>query len=135
MVATQKVESENEDTQEKVRARVTMITDPGEGTAKLGKQIAKLMTALTQNGQDSGPSSAPGSPQEHGCWCGHSGRGTPSHLNSHYGRGGLGQMTLAYSLPTDHGVEGIGSWSNGSTCLPTATWTWERHLSSSTKLS
>ena len=37
MVAAQKVESENEETQEKVRARATLTTDPGEGKAELGQ--------------------------------------------------------------------------------------------------
>ena len=43
-----------------------MTTDPGEGMAELSQQIAKLMATLTQTRQSSGPSSAPGSPWEHG---------------------------------------------------------------------
>ena len=45
--------------------------------AKLGQQIAKLMAALTETRQSSGPTSAPGSPWECGCGCGQSRRGTP----------------------------------------------------------
>ena len=56
----------NEETQDKVRARATVTTDPGGGMTKLGQQIAKLMATLTQIRQDSGPSSVPGSPSEWG---------------------------------------------------------------------
>ena len=66
MVATQKVESKNEETWEKVRARAAMTTDLGKEMAELGQQIAKLMTTLIQTRQDSGPSSALGSPQQCG---------------------------------------------------------------------
>ena len=44
-----------------------VATDTGEGMAKLGQQIVIIMATLTQTRQGSGPSSAPGSPQE----CGH----------------------------------------------------------------
>ena len=47
MVAAYKAESENEETQEKVRARAMVTTDPGEETTKLGQQIATLMATLT----------------------------------------------------------------------------------------
>ena len=67
MVTTWKAKSENEETWETVKARAVVTTDPGEGSAELRQQIAKLMTTLTQNRQGSGPSSAPGSPWEHGC--------------------------------------------------------------------
>ena len=77
MVATRKAKSENEETQERVRARAVVTTDPGEGTAKLGQQIAKLMAALTQIGQGSSHSSAPASLQECGHGWGCSGRGIP----------------------------------------------------------
>ena len=76
MVAARKAESENEETQEKVRARAAVTSNPGEGTAELGQQIAKLMAALTQTGQGSSPSSAPGSPWEHDHGWGHHGRST-----------------------------------------------------------
>ena len=81
MVATQKVESKNEETQERVRARAMVTTDLGEGTANPSQQIAKLMATLTQTRQGSGHSSAPPSCWKHGCGQGQSGRGTPSHLN------------------------------------------------------
>ena len=51
MVAACKVESENKETQEKVKARAAMTTDPGEGTTELGHQIAKLMATLARAGQ------------------------------------------------------------------------------------
>ena len=74
MVAAQMAESESEETQERVRAKAIVTTKPGEGMNKLGQQIAQLMTALTQTRQGSSPISEPGSPQECGCRCGHSGR-------------------------------------------------------------
>ena len=64
MVATQKVESKNEETWEKVRSRDAVTTDTGEEMDELGQQVAKLMATLTQTGQGSGPTSAPASPQE-----------------------------------------------------------------------
>ena len=62
MVATWKTESENEETQENVRPRATVATNLGEGMAKVGQQVAKLMVSLTQTRQGSSPSNAPGSP-------------------------------------------------------------------------
>ena len=62
MVGTHKAESENEEIQDKVRARAVVMTGPGEGTAKLGQHIAKLMAILTQARQGNGPSSVPSSP-------------------------------------------------------------------------
>ena len=59
MVMAHKTESENEEIQDKVRARATVATDQGEGTAALGQQMAKLMTALTKAGQGNNPSSSP----------------------------------------------------------------------------
>ena len=47
MVTAWKADSENEGIWDKVRARATVTTDPGEGTAELGQQIAKLMATLT----------------------------------------------------------------------------------------
>ena len=93
-----------------MRAKAVLSTNPGEGMAELSQQIGKLVATLTQTGQDSGPSNAPGGPQE--CWHGQkcSGRSTPSHPNSHNGRGGPDQMTPAHSLPKELGVEGTGSW-------------------------
>ena len=65
MVATCKAESENEDAHDKVRARASVTTDPGEGTMELGHQIAKLM-ALTRAGQGNSLASAPNSPRQRG---------------------------------------------------------------------
>ena len=110
MVATWKVESESEETWGKVRVQDVVTTHLGEETAELGQQIAKFMATLTQTGQSSGPSSAPGSPWEHGHQWGHSGRSTPSCPNSHNGRGGPGQTTVACSLPRENGVEGTEGW-------------------------
>ena len=96
-----------------------VTTNPWEGTAKQGEQIAKLMATLTQNRQGSSHCSAPGSPQECGHGWGHSGRGTPSCTNSHNSRGGPSQFTPACSLPTEWGVEGKGSWgSDQGNCRP-----------------
>ena len=67
MVAAHKVERENEETWGKVRDRAVVTTTTGEGMAELSQQIAKLMAALTKNGQGSSPSSTPGSPQECSC--------------------------------------------------------------------
>ena len=103
MVATWKVESEDEETREKVMVRATVTIDPVEGIAELSKQIDKLMAAMTQTGQGNSPSSTPSSPQEHGCGLGHSGRSTPSYSNSCNGRDGPGQMTPAHSLPWSGG--------------------------------
>ena len=108
LVTTRMVESENEETQEKVRAAVT--SNLGEGMAELSQQIAKFMVALTQTGQGSSPSITPGSPSEFGHRWGQGGRSTPSHPNSYNGRGGPGQTTQAHSLPMEWGVEGMGRW-------------------------
>ena len=64
MIAACKVESENEEAHDKVRARSAMTTDPVEGTTELGNQIAKLMGALTRGGQGNSPSSTPNSPRQ-----------------------------------------------------------------------
>ena len=64
IIATCKAENESEEIWDNVRVRAMVMTDPGEGTAELGQQIAKLMAALTQAGQGNGPSSAPGSPRK-----------------------------------------------------------------------
>ena len=61
MVTTHKAESDNEGILDKLRARATVATDPGDGMAELGQQIAKLMPALTKAGQGNNPSSAPSS--------------------------------------------------------------------------
>ena len=55
MVTTHKAESENEEIWDKVRARVMVATDLGEGTAELRQWIAKLMVTLTKAGQGNNP--------------------------------------------------------------------------------
>ena len=70
MVAVHKAESENEEIQDKVKARAAVATDSGEGMVELGQQIARLMAAKTKAGQGSNPSSAPSSPRERGCGMG-----------------------------------------------------------------
>ena len=45
MATTSKVERENEEICNKVRARATIITGLGEGMVELGQQIANLMAA------------------------------------------------------------------------------------------
>ena len=78
MVAAQKVESKNEDTQEKVRANAMVTTGPGEGMAEPGTADCQINghPSPDQTRQASSPSSTPGSPWE--CCCGqeHSGRST-----------------------------------------------------------
>ena len=56
MVTTHNVESEIKEIQDKVRTRASIATDPGEGMAELGQQIAKLMATMTKAGQGSNPS-------------------------------------------------------------------------------
>ena len=89
MVTIHKVESENEEMQDKVRVRAMVMTDLGEGMAEFGQQIAKLMATLTKAGQGNNPSSVPSSPQERGHRRGCSSSNTPIHPNSHNGRGYL----------------------------------------------
>ena len=55
MMAAMKVESKNEETWEKMRARAVVTSNPGEGTAELSQQIAKLMATLSQIVQGSSP--------------------------------------------------------------------------------
>ena len=100
MVTTYKVESENEEIWDKVRARPTVATDLGEGMTELGQQIAKLMVDLTKAGQGNNPSRTPGSPLERGHGRGHNGNNIPNHPNPHNGRSGPIQTTAAHSLPT-----------------------------------
>ena len=104
MVTTYKAESKNQEIPDKVRARATVATDPGEGMAELGQQIAKLMTAQIKAGQGSNPSSTYSRPWERGCGRGCNGSHTPSCPNSHNGRSGPGQTTPAHSLPTGCGT-------------------------------
>ena len=116
-----KAENKNKEIWDKVRARATVATDPGEGMAELGQQTAKLMAAMSKAGQGSNPSSAPCSPWGRGHGRGCSGSNTPSHLNFHNGRSGPGQTTPSHSLPTGHGTGDNGTGSNGKTNPGTST--------------
>ena len=95
MATTHKEENENEEIQDKVRARAMVMTEPGEGTVELGQQIAKLRATLTKAGQGNSPSSTLSSPQERGCRRKCNSSSNHSCPNSHNGRSGLGQMTPA----------------------------------------
>ena len=85
MMTAHKVESKNEEAQDKVRARSAVTTKPVKGTTELGNQIARLMTALTRAGQGNSPSSAPNNPRHRGHGRGWMDRNTSSHPNSHNG--------------------------------------------------
>ena len=98
MVTAHKVESENEEAQDKVWARSAVTTKPVEGATELGNQIARLMTALARAGQDNSPGSAPNSPRHRCCGRGRMDRNTPSCPNSHNGQTGPGQTTSAHSI-------------------------------------
>ena len=98
MIAAHKVESENEEAWDKVRARSAVTTEPVKGTTELGNQIARLMAALTRAGQGNSPSSAPDSPRHRGHGREQMDRNTPGCPNSHNGQTGPGQTTSACSL-------------------------------------
>ena len=97
MVTAHKVESKNEETQEKVWARSAVTTKPVEGATE-------LMAALTRAGQGNIPSSTLNSPRHRGCGRGRTDRKTPSHPNSHNGWTGLGQTTSVHSVSAGHGT-------------------------------
>ena len=107
MVAAHKAESESEEIWDKVRIRAVVTIDLEEGMAELEQQIAKPMAALTLARQGNRPSSMPSSPWERGHRWGCNSGSTLSHLNSHNGRGGPGQTTVAHSLLT-------GCWAGNS---------------------
>ena len=98
MIAAQKVESENEEARDKVRSRSAVTTKHVKGTTELGSQIAKLMTALTQVGQDSSSASTPSSPRQRACGREWADRNTPAHPSSPNGQNGLGESTSAHSI-------------------------------------
>ena len=110
MVTTCKAESENEEIQDKVRARAAVATDPGEGKAELGQQIAKLMAALTKAGQGSNSSIGPSSPQERGCRRECNDSNTLSSPNCHNGRNGPGKtpQPAAYPMGMGQGAMELG---------------------------
>ena len=101
MIAAWKVESENEKTRDKVKARAMVSTKPVEGTTKLKYQIAQLTATLSQTGWSNSHNNTLSSPQECGHGHGCSRGGSSSHPDSHNGRSGPGQMTQACSLLTE----------------------------------
>ena len=104
MIAASKVESENEEACDKVRARSAMTTDSVEDTMELGHQIAKLMATLTRAGQGNSLISVPNSPRQRGHGRGWMDRSTPGHPSSHNGWTSLGQTALVHSTSTGHGT-------------------------------
>ena len=113
MVTAHKVESENEESWDKMQARSAMTTKHVEGASKLGNHIARLMAALIRAGQGYSPDSTPNSPRHrgHGRW--RRDRTTSSFPNSHSGQTGLGQTTPAHSTSVGHGAgttgQGLGN--------------------------
>ena len=97
MVATQKVESETEEAEDTVRARLAVTTEVMDGSIELGDQISRLMATLTRVEQGNCPTSAPNSPRHRGRGRGQTDRNTPTHPSSHNGWTGLGQTTSAHS--------------------------------------
>ena len=102
MITACKAESENKEAWDKVRARSAVATKPVEGTTELENQIAKLMAALTREGQGNSLSSAPNSPGHRGCGRGGMDRNTLSCPNSHNGQTGPGQTASAHSVSASH---------------------------------
>ena len=66
VIATCRVESEMEETKERVKARSAAATEVASGSRELGDQIARLMAALTRVEQGSHHASAPNSPRHRG---------------------------------------------------------------------
>ena len=81
-----------------------MTTEPVEGTTELENQIAKLMAALTQEGQVKSPTSAPNSPTQRGCGRGQRDRSTTGHPSSHNGWTDLEQTASVHSASVRHGT-------------------------------
>ena len=98
MVTAHKVDSKNEEAQDKVQARSAVTTIPVEAATELGNQIARLMAALTRAGQGNSPSSTPNSPRHRGHGRGRTDRNTSSHPNSHNGQASLGLAASAHSI-------------------------------------
>ena len=97
MITAHKVESENEEACDKVRARSAMTTEPVEGTTELGHHIAKLMAALTRAGQGNSPASTPNNPRQRGQVRRQMDRSTSGCPSSHNDLTGLGQAALVCS--------------------------------------
>ena len=104
MIVACKVESENEEACDKVRARSAVITDAVEGTTELGHQIAKLMAALTRAGQGNSLASTQNSPRQKGSGRGWMDRNTPGYPSSHNGWTGVGQTASVHNTSAGHGT-------------------------------
>ena len=102
MITACKVESENKEAWDKVRARSAVTTKPVEGTTELENQIAKLMAALTREGQGNSLSSAPNSPGHRGCGRGGMDKNTLSCPNSQNGQTGPELTASAHSVSASH---------------------------------
>ena len=66
VIAVHRVESEVEETKERVKVRSAASIKVASGSKELGDQIARLMAALTRVEQGSCPASAPNSPRHRG---------------------------------------------------------------------
>ena len=113
MIATCKVESENEEACHKVRVQSSVTTKPVKGAMELGNKIAKLMATLTRAGQGNSPSSTPHSPRQRGHGRRLMDRNTSGCPSSHNGQTGLGQTASAHSVSAGYGTGTI-SQSQGS---------------------
>ena len=113
MIAAHKMETENEEACDEVRARSAVTTKPVKGTTELGNQIAKLRAALTRAGQGNSHGSAPNSSRHRGCGRGQADRNTSGCPNSHNGQTGPGQTTSACTVSAGHGT-GTTSQSQGN---------------------
>ena len=104
MITACKVESENEEACDKVRARLAMITEPVEGTTELGNQIAKLMATVIRAGHGNNPANATNSPRQRGHGRGQTDRSTPGCPSCHNGQTDLGQTASVHSASAGHGI-------------------------------
>ena len=95
MVATWKVESQNEEIWDIVRTMAAVATNSGEGVKELRQQTALMMATLTKAGQGTSPAGTPSSPRERD-------RGTHSHPSSQNSWTSLGQTTPDCSKTTGY---------------------------------
>ena len=98
VIAVCQVESEMEETKERVKARSAASTEVVSGSKELGDQIARLMAALTRVEQGSHPASAHNSPRHRGHGRGQVDRNTPICPSSHNGQTGLVKL-LPFGVP------------------------------------
>ena len=97
MVTVHPVESEMEETKERVKVRSAATAEVASGSKELGDQIARLMATLSRVGQGSCPARAPNSPRHRGSGRGQADRNTPVHPSFHNGQTGLGQTASVCS--------------------------------------